>query len=78
MKSGRPAIMYLILAILWYPAFTTLSQAASQDEVMEKIRLLEIQIQQLKALKEQQKISAEKEQQCLKPVGDTKFCKCIA
>jgi hypothetical protein len=54
------------------------SLAASQDDLVERIKLLEIQIQQLKELKEQQKLSADKEQQCLKAVGDAKFCKCVA
>ena len=77
MHSSRLIILSLILASLLAPALATPSRAASQDDTMERIRLLEIQIQQLKALKEQQKLSEEKEQQCLKPLGNAKFCKCI-
>gem|GEM_PF-4488355 len=52
--------------------------AASDEEMMEKIKQLEIQIQQLKALKEQQKAASGKERQCLKPFDGEKFCRCIA
>ena len=52
--------------------------AASQDDLIEKINKLEQQIAELKALKEQQKFSAEKEDHCMKAVGREKFCKCLA
>lgn len=54
------------------------SAAASPDDLLEKINHLEQQIQELKALKEQQKLVAEKEDQCMKAVGRDKFCKCLA
>jgi len=53
------------------------SVAASPDDLLEKINRLEQQIQELKALKEQQKLVAEKEDQCMKAVGRDKFCKCL-
>ena len=78
MLSARLAVTWFVLIMLLLPAFPRWSRAASQDDVMERIKLLEIQIQQLKELKERQKLSEDKEQQCLKPVGNAKFCKCIA
>lgn len=78
MNLTRLIMMYPVLVMLLFFAFQTSSHAASEDDVMERIRLLEIQIQQLKELKEQQKLSEDKEQHCLKPLGDAKFCKCIA
>lgn len=45
---------------------------------MERIRLLEVQIQQLKELKNQKMLASNKEQECLKPLGNSNFCKCIA
>ena len=54
------------------------SPAEAQDDLLEKINLLEQQIQELKALKDQQKIAAEKEDQCMNAVGRDKFCKCLA
>lgn len=54
------------------------SAAASPDDLLEKINHLEQQIQELKALKEQQRLVAEKEDQCMKAVGRDKFCKCLA
>jgi len=60
------------------PLFPKWGQAASQEDLVNRIQLLEIQIQQLKELREQQKLSVEKEQHCIKVVGTDKFCKCIA
>lgn len=48
-----------------------------QDDVLEKIKLLEQQIQELKALKEQQTISEKKSEQCMKVVFREKFCACV-
>jgi len=78
MNYSRLNMLCVTLSLLLLPAFTTWSRAASQDDIMERIRLLEIQIQQLKTLKEQQKLSVDKVQECLKPVGNAKFCNCIA
>ncbi len=79
MKRFRSGMFCLAVIMLLSPAFTTLSRAESQDDDLKnRIRLLEIQIQQLKALKEQQKQVDEKEQQCLKAVGNSKFCKCVS
>lgn len=78
MKPIRLAVLSFVLATLLLPPVSTVSLAASQDEVMERIKALEMQIQQLKALKEQQKLSEDKEQQCLRPTGNGKFCKCVA
>jgi hypothetical protein len=49
----------------------------AQDDMQEKIRLLEQQIQELKALKAQQDVGRQKADQCLKAVGRDKFCSCI-
>lgn len=78
MRSSRLSVLCFVLIMLLLSSITKQSRAASQDDVMERIRLLEIQIQQLKELREQQKLSLNKEQQCLKSFGNAKFCKCIA
>jgi hypothetical protein len=78
MNPLRFIMTCVALALLLCPTFTVSSLAATQDDIMDRIKLLEIQIQQLKELKERQKLPVDKEQQCLKPVGNAKFCKCIA
>ena len=57
----------------------SLSASASfaQDDVMDKIRLLEQQIQELKALREQQAVSAVKYEDCMKAIAREKFCRCV-
>lgn len=49
----------------------------AQDDMQERIRLLEQQIQELKLLKAQQDIGKQKADQCLKAVGRDKFCNCV-
>ena len=49
----------------------------ASDDMQDKIRLLEQQIQELKALKAQQDVGKQKADQCLKAVGRDKFCNCI-
>ncbi|RII30889.1 MAG: hypothetical protein CXR30_03530 [Geobacter sp.] len=58
--------------------FVTSTSHAAQDDLMDKINRLEQQIQELKAIKAQQDISAEKETQCLKAVDRKSFCKCVS
>jgi IS30 family transposase len=53
------------------------SPALAQDDVMEKIKRLEQQIQELKALKAQQNISVAKAEQCMKVVARERFCTCV-
>ncbi|MSM41468.1 MAG: hypothetical protein GJT30_17760 [Geobacter sp.] len=53
------------------------SPLQAQDAVQEKIKLLEQQIQELKALKAQQDLGKKKAEQCLKAVGREKFCSCL-
>lgn len=48
------------------------------DDVLERIKQLEQQIQELKLLKEQQAGSAIKNDECMKAVGREKFCTCIS
>jgi hypothetical protein len=50
----------------------------AQDDVMERIRLLEQQIQELKILKQQQVATEAKSEQCLKAVAREKFCSCVS
>ena len=78
MKRIRLSMQCLVLALVLVPLFPTWSRAVSQDELMDKIRLLEIQIQQLKDLKAQQRLAVEREQQCAKAFGNEKFCTCIS
>ena len=54
------------------------SAACAQDDVMEKIRLLEQQIQELKALKQQQAVTEIKLDHCMKVVARDKFCSCVS
>jgi len=51
--------------------------AYAQDDVMDKIRLLEQQIQELKSLREQQAVSAVKIEDCVKAIAREKFCRCV-
>jgi hypothetical protein len=78
MKSIKLIMRCIILALALSPLLPTLARAASQEELLDKIKLLEIQIQQLKELKAQQNKDQEKEQDCIKAVGTEKFCKCLA
>jgi hypothetical protein len=50
----------------------------AQDDVMERIRLLEQQIQELKILKQQQAATETKSEQCMKAVAREKFCSCVS
>lgn len=59
-------------------ALMTSSAVASQDNLIDKINLLEQQIQELKALKKQQLVSDEKKEQCMNVFGREKFCSCVA
>lgn len=54
------------------------SAECAQDDVMDKIRLLEQQIQELKLLKEQQVESRVKFDDCMKAVDREKFCSCVS
>ena len=78
MKWTRLQLRFLVLTLAVVALFPTGSRAVSQDELMEKIKLLEIQIQQLKELKAQQRLAVEKEQMCVTAVGEKKFCSCLA
>ena len=49
----------------------------AQDDMQEKIRLLEQQVQELKTLRVQQAVGRQKADQCLKAVGRDTFCNCI-
>jgi len=53
------------------------SPVFAQDDVLEKIKHLEQQIQELKALREQQSISEGKSEQCMKVVSRDQFCACV-
>lgn len=52
--------------------------AFAQDDMMEKIRLLEQQILELKALKQQQAVTEIKKDHCMKAVARDKFCDCVS
>ena len=69
--TRRLPLLLLACSLLAAPLY------AAQDDMQEKIRLLEQQIQELKALKAQQDVGRQKVDQCLKAVGRDKFCKCI-
>jgi hypothetical protein len=67
---------YRILFVVLYASFAA-TPALAQDELLEKIKRLEQQIQELKLLKEQQNISVVKVEQCMKAVARDKFCTCV-
>ena len=78
MKRIQLVVRAFVLFLVLMPFVPVQGWAASQDELMEKIKQLEVQIQQLKEKKAQQRLTEEKEQQCLSAVGEKKFCSCIA
>jgi hypothetical protein len=78
MKPVKLIVHGIILAVILSPLFPLWCRAASQEELFEKIRLLEVQIQELKELKAQQNKTEEKKQHCIKAVGNEKFCTCLA
>jgi len=65
-----------VLSLLCIVVFA--SSSLAQDDVMEKIRLLELQIQELKLLKEQQSVTEAKFNDCMKVVSRERFCTCIS
>ena len=69
---GQRSIL-IILALLLYAV-----PSSAQDDVMEKIRLLEQQIQELKLLKQQQTVVEIKSDHCMKAVAREKFCGCVS
>ena len=50
----------------------------AQDDMQEKIKKLEQQIEELKAMKLQQNVVRQKADQCVRAVGKDKFCSCVA
>jgi hypothetical protein len=68
----------LVLALFLLPLFPAMGRAASQEELFEKIKLLEIQIQELKAMKAEQSKAQEKKQHCIRAMGTDKLCACLA
>lgn len=59
-------------------ALFTSVHCVAADDVMDRIKQLELQIQELKQLKEQQAVSAVKYDDCMKAFGREKFCACIS
>lgn len=68
---------YRILLIA-FSLLITASPTLAQDDLLEKIKLLEQQIQDLKTLKEQQNIRLEKTDHCMKIISSEKQCACIS
>ncbi len=66
----KRSILFYCLSLSALPAF-------AGDDVMEKIRLLEQQIQELKLLKQQQDATDIKTDHCMKAVAREKFCGCV-
>src|SRR5512133_2649974 len=69
--------MLFRLLVLCYCTLLAASPAFAQDDLLEKIKQLEQQIQELKTLKEQQSRSVEKSEQCMKVLAREKFCTCV-
>ena len=56
----------------------SVSAVCAQDDVMDKIKALELQIQELKLLKEQQNVTTGKFDDCMKVVARDGFCGCVS
>lgn len=69
-------MMHRLLILLFCVSFAV-PPAFAQENLQEKIRLLEQQIQELKTQKLLQKLTKEKSEQCMKAVGRKKFCTCV-
>jgi len=69
-------MLHRILCAALCVSFTA-APAFAADDLLEKIKLLEQQIQELKTLKEQQNISDRKTEQCMKVIAREKVCSCI-
>jgi hypothetical protein len=63
--------------MLFWLGFSS-SVAFAQDDVMDKIKLLEQQILELKVLKQQQTVTEVKFNHCMKVVARDKFCICVS
>ena len=78
MKVSQLILHCVILAVVLSPFSPAVCRATSEEELFEKIKLLEMQIQELKDMKAQQNKTEEKQQHCIKAVGTEKFCTCLA
>jgi len=63
--------------LIFFCLFVSAVPASAQDDMMNKIRMLEQQIQELKLLKEQQAVAVVKFDECMKAVPREKFCSCL-
>lgn len=68
---------YRFLVLVFCISFAA-SPTLAQDDLLEKIKFLEQQIQELKILKEHQNVSLVKTEQCMKVISREKMCTCIA
>jgi hypothetical protein len=69
--------MHRTVLIIVFLALSS-SQLFAQDDMLDKIRLLEQQIQELKILSEQQAVTAVKRDDCMKAIAREKFCGCVS
>lgn len=67
----RLAVITAALSIAATPLYAA-------DDVLERIRQLEQQIQELKQLKDQQAVTTVKYDDCMQAFGREKFCRCIS
>jgi hypothetical protein len=78
MKPSKLIVHCIIVVVVLLPLSPVLCRAASPEEIFEKIKSLEMQIQELKDMKAQQNKTEEKAQHCIRAVGAERFCKCLA
>ncbi|MBU1566498.1 MAG: hypothetical protein KJ630_12835 [Proteobacteria bacterium] len=78
MKPSKLILHFIILAVAVSSFSPAVCRAVSEEDIFEKIKLLEVQIQELKDMKAQQNKTEEKQQHCIKAVGAEKFCICLA
>jgi hypothetical protein len=66
-----------IVVALFCALFAASPVFAQDDTLLEKIKILEQQIQELKTQKLLHNINVEKTDQCMKAVSREKFCTCV-
>ena len=78
MDQIKGAVMRCKLFACLFGVFVLANPVFAQSDMQDKIRKLEQQIEELRALKTQQNVVQQKADQCVRAVGKDKFCSCIA
>jgi hypothetical protein len=70
MVKGKLPLLILGILVMAVPLH-------AKEDMQDKIRVLEQELQKLKELQAQQAVGRQKAEQCLQAVGREKFCRCI-